>query len=98
MKLPILAKNYPVRTYAVFCYVFGAIAFGVANLGSYDDGAIGFLGMLLVLIWSVIAFPISIPMDLLGPSMNGNILGAALGLPSFVIIEFVVNRLWRPHA
>ena len=98
MKISILIRRFPILTYSVFCVLFGVFAFTIANLGSYDDGGIGLVGVILILIWSVIAFPFSIPMEILGPTMNGNILGGIIGLLLCSGIEILVKKLRRSNA
>lgn len=86
-------KRYPITSYALFCVMFGLVAFFIADLGTYDDGSVGGLGFGLVLVWSVIAFPFSVPMEILGPSGTGNLVGAVLGFLIFVGVEVVVRKL-----
>ena len=93
MKLSLLVKKYPVLTYTIFCCIFGFVAFGMGNLGSYDDGSIGLFGLVLTLIWCVIAFPISISMEFFGFWY-----GLAAGLISLVVIESLVQWLRKTHA
>jgi len=93
MKIRHSIKRYPFISYTIFCVLFGLFAFFVANLGTYDDRSIGFIGLILVLLWSVVAFPFSICMELFGPSTKGAALGLFAGLLICIFAEFLFKIL-----
>lgn len=91
MKLFNLSMKYPVLAYAMFCLAFGLLASGIPPLGSYNNGGVGFVGIILLAISAMVAFPFSIPMEL----GAGHLIGTAAGLSVCVFGEIMLQLIKR---
>ena len=91
-------RKFPFLTYALFCNI--AIAFILlldSFGGGYDDGGIGGIATLLLLIWCGVAFPFFGPIEALQfmPRPWGMVLGWLIGLSICVLAEILFQQFRR---
>ncbi len=93
-----MVRKLPFLSYAAYCNIaiVGILLLGSVGAG-YDDGSVGSIANLLLLIWCGIAFPFFGPIEALQfmPQPWGMILGWLIGLSICIVAELLFQRFWR---